>query len=82
MFSGIQPSAYAVYAGMSLDAQLQVTKEMGMVFEYLNSPVVWSKFCATYDNIYLLMVEFDLFYLVSPRIGLPLPNGGSWNSNY
>lgn len=65
MFTGIQPSAFAVYDGMSLDAQLQATKEMGMVFTYLNHPTVWSKFCASYEAIYSHMARFDVWYPVS-----------------
>lgn len=32
---------------------------MGMVFEYLNAPEVWDKFCATYEAIYALIAQFD-----------------------
>lgn len=35
---------------------------MGMVFEYINNPKVWPKFCATFEAIYELMGEFDTYH--------------------
>ena len=36
-----------------------------MIFTYLNNATVWSKFCDTYEAIYILMDQFDVWYLVS-----------------
>ncbi|KAJ5566412.1 hypothetical protein N7535_008050 [Penicillium sp. DV-2018c] len=35
---------------------------MGMVFEYMNHPDVWEKFCATYEAIYDRLGEFDEYH--------------------
>jgi chitinase len=65
MFRGSNAIQYARprvgYRAKSADAQLQSVKEMGMVFGYLNSPKVWSKFCDTYEAIYDLLGDFDQY---------------------
>lgn len=39
-----------------------------MIFNYLNNPVIWNKFCATYEGLYDRMLEFDQWYMVSSVI--------------
>lgn len=36
-----------------------------MIFTYLNNPVVWTKFCDSYNAIYEHMVQFEQWYAVS-----------------
>ncbi|KAH6953855.1 hypothetical protein BKA56DRAFT_625507 [Ilyonectria sp. MPI-CAGE-AT-0026] len=62
MFGGKQSTALASYADMTPEQQLLATKEMGMVFHYLNDPTVWARFCATYEALYDLFGDFDTFY--------------------
>lgn len=59
MFSGKQPVSLGSWLRKSADEQLQSVKTMGMVFEYMNSPKVWEKFCDTYEAIYNRLGEFD-----------------------
>jgi hypothetical protein len=40
-----------VFKRMSGDQQILAAKELGMVFNYMNDPQVWDKFCATYEAI-------------------------------
>lgn len=44
-----------------------------MVFEYLNHPKIWSKFCNTYEALWELFGEFDDFY-VDEGQGLTIPS--------
>lgn len=43
---------------------------MGMVFKYLSNPVVWDKFCGTYEAIYTLLGKFDSYH-ATQNSGLP-----------
>lgn len=51
--------------GMQPGKRLTWSKYTGMVFNYLNNPTVWTKFCDTYEGIYHLMAQFDVWYAVS-----------------
>ncbi|RSL51633.1 hypothetical protein CEP51_015172 [Fusarium floridanum] len=62
MFGGKQSSALSAYTKMSSEQKLLATKEMGMVFRYMNDPIIWKKFCDTYEALYELFGEFDTFY--------------------
>lgn len=44
-----------------------------MVFNYLNSPDIWSMFCDTYEALYELMGDFDTFYAGSGS-GVTIPS--------
>ncbi|KAJ9415052.1 hypothetical protein QL093DRAFT_2452770 [Fusarium oxysporum] len=44
------------------DEQLQLVKEMGMIFSYLNHKDIWPKYCAVYEAIYDHMGDFDTWY--------------------
>jgi chitinase len=54
----------------SADEQLQTAKTMGMIFEYMNNPDVWEKFCDTYEAIYDRLGEFDNYHQ-QQQTGLP-----------
>ncbi|EXK80363.1 hypothetical protein FOQG_15145 [Fusarium oxysporum f. sp. raphani 54005] len=62
MFSGHQSSNIGKYAAMPQEDKLMATKEMGMVFEYMNHPDIWKKFCDTYEALWEQMGNFDTFY--------------------
>ncbi|KAJ5124984.1 uncharacterized protein N7515_008809 [Penicillium bovifimosum] len=62
MFGGSQAADRKDWRRKSADEQLQTTKTMGMVFEYINHPDVWEKFCATYEAIYNRLGEFDEYH--------------------
>lgn len=74
MFRGITAistsSSRTGYASKDADAQLQSVKEIGIVFEYLNHPKVWPKFCATFEAVYDLLGEFDDYH-AQQGTGLP-----------
>ncbi|ROT38193.1 hypothetical protein SODALDRAFT_312748 [Sodiomyces alkalinus F11] len=73
MFTGHQPVRARAYKdNMSPDEQLQATKEMGMVFTYLNQQSVWDAFCATYEAIYELLDDFDVWYSQNGQ-GIAIP---------
>ncbi|KAH6867367.1 hypothetical protein B0T10DRAFT_572385 [Thelonectria olida] len=73
MFGGKQSTSLVVYAGMSAEKQLLATKEMGMVFEYMNNPTIWAKFCDTYEAMYKLFGDFDTFYATQGS-GVTIPS--------
>lgn len=62
MFGGKQAVNDKKWATQNADEQLQSVKTMGMVFEYMNDPEVWDKFCDTYEAIYERLGEFDDFH--------------------
>jgi chitinase len=62
MFGGSQAADQKDWLKKSADEQLQTTKTMGMVFEYMNAPDVWEKFCDTYEAIYNRLGEFDDYH--------------------
>ncbi|KAM0553403.1 hypothetical protein ACHAPJ_007417 [Fusarium lateritium] len=62
MFGGRHAIAIDNYAGKSPEDQLMATKEMGMVFEYMNHPDVWTKFCDTYEALRTVFGKFDTYY--------------------
>ncbi|KAL2683336.1 hypothetical protein Neosp_007806 [[Neocosmospora] mangrovei] len=74
MFSGKQPSALGEYRRMSGEQKLLATKEMGMVFGYMNDPIIWKKFCDTYEALYELFGTFDTFYAQQQGAGLTIPS--------
>ncbi|KAJ5109963.1 hypothetical protein N7532_002608 [Penicillium argentinense] len=61
MFGGKQAVSLRKWRKKNPDEQLQSAKSMGMVFEYMNDPKVWEKFCDTYEAIYNRLGEFDDF---------------------
>lgn len=61
MFGGKQAVSLRKWGKKNADEQLQSAKTMGMVFEYMNDPEVWEKFCDTYEAIYNRLGEFDDF---------------------
>ncbi|KAI8659036.1 Chitinase [Fusarium keratoplasticum] len=73
MFGGKQPSALGEYRRMSGEQKLLATKEMGMVFRYMNDPIIWKKFCDTYEALYELFGTFDTFY-AQQGSGLTIPS--------
>ncbi|OQD86867.1 hypothetical protein PENSOL_c084G07525 [Penicillium solitum] len=58
---------------MTGDQQVLSAKELGMVFNYLNEPDVWSKFCGTYEAIYDLLGQWQTYYNNNPNA--PMPQG-------
>ncbi|KAJ4386833.1 hypothetical protein N0V93_009731 [Gnomoniopsis smithogilvyi] len=62
MFTGNQPTSPTTFATMTSDEQLTSAKEMGMIFNYLNTQAVWDSFCGSYEAIYDLMGDFDTWY--------------------
>lgn len=71
MFGGKQAvDLVGTWGQKSADEQLQTTKTMGMVFEYMNHPDVWEKFCDTYEAIYNRLGEFDDYH-EQQKTGLP-----------
>ncbi|KAH7120620.1 hypothetical protein EDB81DRAFT_666993 [Dactylonectria macrodidyma] len=73
MMGGKAVTDFDVYRTMTQEQQLLVTKEMGMVFNYLNDPTVWAKFCDTYEALYDLFGEFDDYY-VAQGSGVTIPS--------
>ncbi|KAJ6001245.1 hypothetical protein N7522_006472 [Penicillium canescens] len=72
LFSG-KSNDMDVFKRMTADQQVLSAKELGMVFNYMNEPVVWSKFCATYEAIYDLLGQWQTYYNNNPNA--PLPQG-------
>ncbi|KAL2824506.1 hypothetical protein BDW59DRAFT_162394 [Aspergillus cavernicola] len=62
MFTGYQPTDLTKDGKMSKDDKLQSLKEMGIIFEYINTHSVFDKFCATYEAIYPLLGLWDQAY--------------------
>ena len=58
---------------MTANQQVLSAKELAMVFNYMNEPDVWSKFCATYEAIYDLLGQWQTYYNNKPNA--PLPQG-------
>ncbi|RSL67275.1 hypothetical protein CEP53_003068 [Fusarium sp. AF-6] len=50
------------YKGMSSDEQLQLVKESGLLFSYMNHDDVWDMWCDTYNAMRDHLAEFDKFY--------------------
>ncbi|KAK2773012.1 chitinase [Colletotrichum kahawae] len=73
MFSGKQCTDIKEFKKMSMDAQLQATKELGLGFEYMNNPAIWSMYCGTYENIYTALGHFDSWYAQSGNT-VTIPN--------
>ncbi|KAM0546636.1 hypothetical protein ACHAPJ_010774 [Fusarium lateritium] len=51
-----------VYKTMGSDEQLQLFKEHGMLFNYMNDDSVWDMWCNTFNAMREHLVEFDDFY--------------------
>lgn len=49
-----------------------------MVFNYMNDPDVWKKFCDTYEAIYDRLGEFDDFYENTGEPALDSPLQTEW----
>jgi len=60
-----------VFERMTADQQVLSAKELGMVFNYMNEPDVWKKFCATYEGIYDLLGQWQTDYKNNPNANLP-----------
>ncbi|KAF6515930.1 hypothetical protein HZS61_004671 [Fusarium oxysporum f. sp. conglutinans] len=50
------------YKRMSSDEQLQLVKEHGLLFNYMNHDDVWEMWCDTYNAMRVHLVEFDKWY--------------------
>ncbi|TVY74071.1 Chitotriosidase-1 [Fusarium oxysporum f. sp. cubense] len=50
------------YKRMSSDEQLQLVKEHGLLFNYMNHEDVWEMWCDTYNAMRVHLVEFDKWY--------------------
>ncbi|KAH7227281.1 hypothetical protein B0J15DRAFT_556340 [Fusarium solani] len=50
------------YQKMSSDEQLQLVKEIGLLFNYMNHDDVWDVWCDTYNAMRVHLDEFDKFY--------------------
>lgn len=62
MFTGNQPTSPTTYDDMTQDEQLQSVKDIGMIFNYLNTQSVWNAFCGTYEAVYDHLGDFDTWY--------------------
>ncbi|KAF4336894.1 bacteriodes thetaiotaomicron symbiotic chitinase, partial [Fusarium beomiforme] len=62
IFGGKQATSRDSYLEMNAEEKLMATKEMGLVFEYLNHPTIWDKFCDTYEALWTQFGRFDAFY--------------------
>jgi chitinase len=47
---------------MTQDEQLQSVKDIGMIFNYLNTQSVWNAFCGTYEAVYDHLGDFDTWH--------------------
>ncbi|ATY61069.1 glycoside hydrolase family 18 [Cordyceps militaris] len=74
LFTGIRTVDYSKYTQMSPDEQLQTAKDLGIVFNYLNSQTVWDAFCGTYEAIWRQMGHFDVWYAQNARGGPTIPS--------
>ncbi|EGU74598.1 hypothetical protein FOXB_14896, partial [Fusarium oxysporum f. sp. conglutinans Fo5176] len=74
MFTGNEPTSPTKYETTSSDEQLQLVKEMGMIFSYLNHKDIWPKYCAVYEAIYDHMGDFDTWYSTQQGAGTTIPS--------
>ncbi|KAM3426153.1 hypothetical protein NHJ13734_009626 [Beauveria thailandica] len=74
LFTGIRTVDYNKYLKMSADEQLQTVKDLGIIFNYLNSQTVWEAFCGTYEAIWKQMGQFDDWYTKNARGGPVIPS--------
>ncbi|EXK35888.1 hypothetical protein FOMG_09085 [Fusarium oxysporum f. sp. melonis 26406] len=74
MYTGNEPTSPTKYETTSSDEQLQLVKEMGMIFSYLNHKDIWPKYCAVYEAIYDHMGDFDTWYSTQQGAGTTIPS--------
>nr|WOD46715.1 hypothetical protein [Trichoderma atroviride] len=62
LFENINSVAVTSYGLMTVAEQLQSVKELGLIFSYMNNPMVWDMFCDTYEALYDRFEDFDSWY--------------------
>ena len=73
IFTGSQATDPTAYKKMKQEEQLQSVKDIGMIFNYLNTPSVWAAFCATFEAIDVHMGDFDTWSAAN-GVAATIPN--------